>query len=106
MKATLKPLLLAGLLPLLLASCGGNAQGDKARYPLTLEVQPANATVWVHETKETPIAAALEQRGPLTSFTLPTGDYTYEVSAPGYTTYQGHFSLPQNKQLSVWLSSK
>ena len=104
MNSALK-LLLTGLLPLMMAGCGGNAQGDTENYPLTIEVQPTHATVWVHETKVTPIAAVVEQDGPLTSFDLPAGQYNYEVHAPGYRPYKGEFSLPQNKQLSVWLSA-
>lgn len=105
MKVNVTKLLLASFFPLLLASCGGNAQGDTARHPLTVEVYPPEATVWLHETKQTPIAAALEQEGPLTSFELPAGNYTYEVHAPGYTSYQGELNLPQNRELSVWLSA-
>ncbi len=101
----LAKLLLTCLLPLLIAGCEGNAQGDKANYPLTIEVQPPHATVWVHEAKATPIAAVLEQEGPLTSFDLPAGQYSYEVHAPGHRSYRGEFSLPQNKELSVWLSA-
>lgn len=98
-------LLLIGLLPLLVAGCEGNAQGGATKHPLTIEVQPAHATVWVREAKTTPIAPLLEQEGPLTSFDLPTGRYSYEVRAPGYRPYKGEFSLPQNRELSVWLSA-
>ena len=98
-------LLLIGFLPLLIAGCEGNAQGGTPKHPLTIEVQPSHATVWVREAKATPIAAALEQEGPLTSFDLSAGRYSYEVRAPGYRPYRGEFSLPQNRELSVWLSA-
>ena len=98
-------LLVTGSLLLLTVGCGGNAQGDRTKHPLTIEVQPSNATVWVREAKATPIAAALEQEGPLTSFDLPAGRYSYEVHAADHRPYRGEFSLPQNKELSVWLSA-
>ncbi len=97
---------LIGLLTLFVTGCGGNAKGDSAKHPLTMQVTPPHATIWVHETKETPIAAVLEQDGPFASFDLPTGRYTYEVHAPGYEAYRGEFNLPQNKELSVWLSAQ
>ena len=98
-------LLLTGLLLFLVAGCGGNAQHKQTKYPLSIAVQPPHATVWVSEAKDTPIAAVLEQDGPLTSYDLPAGRYTYEVHAPGYEAYKGEFHLPQNKELSVWLSA-
>jgi hypothetical protein len=54
----------------------------------------------------TGLIAVLEQTGPTANFDLPAGNYTYEVRERAHQTFQGSFSLPQNKHLEVWMTPR
>lgn len=72
-------------------------------HPITVRVHPAGALVKLEQPQQK-VVAVIEQRGPVAAFRLPEGSYRYEVTAPGFQTYQGHFSIPENQHLEVWLS--
>lgn len=107
-------LLIAALLLLVvpLASCrGGGGQGragggSGATHQVSIRVHPEHAGVFLQQAGEDPegVVAVLQQSGPVATFRLPEGSYDYTVRADGYAPYRGQLSIPQNRNLEVWLS--
>lgn len=97
-------------LSLLLALTGCQDKGESIQavtnsHVIHIRVHPDNAVVSVHE-PQSAFAAVSERDGPLAVFRLPEGTYVYRVEAPGYTLYNGSFSIPQNRNLEVWLDQR
>lgn len=79
----------------------GNASG---LHPITFRLYPNHAVVSIQDNNEA-LVVMVEQRGPYAAFSLPPGDYRYEVRAEGFRTYRGDFAIPQNQNLSVTLTA-
>ncbi|MEM6428311.1 MAG: hypothetical protein AAF708_03655 [Deinococcota bacterium] len=78
---------------------------EVALYPIAITVYPGTATVSL-TAQGSGLIAVLEQTGPTATFDLPAGDYTYEARARSHQTFQGSFSLPQNRHLEVWMTPR
>ncbi len=81
----------------------GTIAAAPSLYPITFQLYPNNAVVSIQDDSAT-LVAMVEQRGPYAAFSLPPGDYRYEVRADGFQTYQGTFLIPQNRNLAVTLT--
>lgn len=73
-------------------------------FKLNVHVTPSDAQVGIYPSEGFWSFVALEAgQGPVASFVLEAGEYTYKVKADTYTTYEGSFSAPQNRNLAVSL---
>ncbi|MDZ7705389.1 MAG: carboxypeptidase-like regulatory domain-containing protein [Trueperaceae bacterium] len=87
------------------ADAGSDVFGDAPTlHPITFRLYPNHAVVSIQDSNAA-LVAMVEQRGPYAAFSLPPGDYRYEVRAEGFRTYRGDFAIPQNQNLSVTLTA-